>query len=76
MGLRSGQKTTEASKCTIPLAGIHTVGLDLGKRIFQVHRVDEEGDKVVNVWLRRADVEPFLAALPGRDGDVWRSRPT
>ena len=49
---------------TIPLEGIHTVGLDLGKRFFQVHGVDAQGVKLVNVRLRRADIEPFFAALP------------
>ena len=49
---------------SIPLEGIHTVGLDLGKRFFQVHGVDAKGGKVVDIRLRRSDVEPFFAALP------------
>ena len=64
MRSQTGQKTTEASMHTIPLAGIHPVGLDLGKRFSQVHGVDAQGDKVVHVRLHRSDVEPFFALLP------------
>ena len=43
---------------------ITTVGLDLAKRIFQVHAVDASGDVVVRKALRRSQVLPFFAKLP------------
>jgi transposase len=43
---------------------ITTVGLDLAKRIFQVHAVDASGGVVVRKALRRSLVLPFFAKLP------------
>jgi transposase len=43
---------------------ITTVGLDLAKRVFQVHGVDAAGGVVVRKALRRAQVLPFFAKLP------------
>jgi transposase len=43
---------------------ITTVGLDLAKRVFQVHGVDAAGSVVVRKTLRRAQVRPFFAKLP------------
>ena len=43
---------------------ITTVGLDLAKRIFQVHAVDASGDVVVRKALRRSQVLPFFTKLP------------
>ena len=43
---------------------IHTIGLDLGKRFFQVHGADERGAKVLIRRLRRDQVETFFGALP------------
>ena len=43
---------------------IITVGLDLAKRVFQVHGVDAAGGVVVRKALRRAQVLPFFAKLP------------
>jgi transposase len=43
---------------------ITTVGLDLAKRIFQVHAVDASGSVVVRKALRRSQVLPFFAKLP------------
>ncbi len=43
---------------------ITTVGLDLAKRVFQVHAVDAAGQVVVRKALRRAQVLPFFAKLP------------
>jgi transposase len=40
------------------------VGLDVGKRFFQVHGVDTRGAAVLQRKLRRAEVERFFAALP------------
>ena len=49
---------------------ITTVGLDLAKRIFQVHAVDASGDVVVRKALRRSQfcVLHQVAALPDRHG--------
>jgi transposase len=43
---------------------ITTVGLDLAKRVFQVHAVDASGDVVVRKALRRSQVLPFFTKLP------------
>jgi transposase len=39
------------------------IGLDLAKNVFQLHGVDGEGKVVIRRQLRRAQVEPFFAAL-------------
>ena len=41
-----------------------TIGLDLAKRVFQVHGVDAAGGVVARKALRRAQVLPFFAKLP------------
>ncbi len=43
---------------------ITTVGLDLAKRVFQVHAVDASGDVVVRKTLRRSQVLPFFTRVP------------
>jgi len=43
---------------------ITTVGLDLAKRVFQVHAVDASGKVVVRKALRRAQVLPFFTKVP------------
>ena len=43
---------------------IITIGLDLAKRVFQVHGVDATGQVVVRRALRRAQMVPFFARLP------------
>ena len=43
---------------------ITTVGLDLAKRIFQVHGADAKGRVVLQKKLRREDVLSFFAKLP------------
>lgn len=40
------------------------VGLDVGKRFFQVHGVDARGGVALQRKLRRGEVERFFAALP------------
>ena len=42
---------------------ISTIGLDLAKRVFQVHGIDVAGNVVVRKALRRAQVLPFFARL-------------
>lgn len=44
---------------------VSTIGLDIAKRVFQVHGVDEAGVVVQRRQLRRADVLKFFAKLPG-----------
>jgi transposase len=43
---------------------ITTIGLDLAKRVFQIHGVDAAGEVVIRKALRRAQVLPFFAKLP------------
>jgi transposase len=43
---------------------ITTLGLDLAKRVFQVHGIDEAGRTIVRQKLRRDQVESFFAELP------------
>lgn len=43
---------------------VTTIGLDIGKRVLQVHGADARGRKVLQRKLRREEVLPFFAALP------------
>src|SRR6476469_9908485 len=43
---------------------ITTIGLDLAKRVFQVHGIDAAGQAVVRKSLRRSQMLPFFAKLP------------
>jgi transposase len=43
---------------------VTTVGLDLAKRVFQVHGVDAVGQVIVRRKLQRAQVANFFAGLP------------
>lgn len=43
---------------------ITTVGIDLAKKVFQVHGVDEQGKASLKKQLKRAQVLPFFANLP------------
>lgn len=43
---------------------ISTIGLDLAKRIFQVHAINALGEVVIRKALRRSQVLPFFAKLP------------
>ncbi len=42
---------------------VTTIGLDIAKNVFQVHRVDKEGRAVLRKKLRRSQVLNFFAAL-------------
>src|SRR6516164_1202227 len=46
------------------MAEVTTIGLDLAKRVFQVHGVDAAGALVVRRTLRRQQVLAFFAKLP------------
>jgi transposase len=43
---------------------VTTIGLDLGKRVFQVHGIDASGRAVVRRKLQRSEIVAFFAALP------------
>jgi transposase len=43
---------------------VTTIGLDLAKKVFQVHGVDSVGDVVVRRTLRRSHVLTYFAKLP------------
>lgn len=43
---------------------VKLIGLDIAKRVFQVHGVDEAGEVMLVKRLRREAVIPFFAALP------------
>ena len=43
---------------------VSTIGLDLAKSVFQVHRADASGAVVVRKRLRRNQVRPFLRPSP------------
>ena len=44
---------------------VRTIGLDLAKSVFQVHGVDAQGRVVLRRQLRRSQLLPFFAGLPG-----------
>ena len=53
---------------------ISTIGLDLPKRVFQVYRINQEGEVVVQKQLIRSDVlswfgkiEPCLVGMVKKD---------
>src|ERR1700733_16045206 len=46
---------------------IARIGLDIAKRWFQIHAVDETGREVLNRKLPRENILGFLAALPACD---------
>ena len=56
---------------------ITTIGIDLAKKVFQVHGVDAEGKVVVARKLRRKEVLAFFAKLaPCLVGSALRARVT
>ena len=52
------------SKSIRNLSTVTRVGLDLAKRVFQVHAVDARGEIVVARKLTRSQLIPFFAELP------------
>jgi transposase len=46
------------------MSEVTTIGLDLAKRVFQVHGVDAAGAVVLRRQLKRRQVGPFFAKLP------------
>ena len=60
-------------KPILNLSTVTRVGLDLAKRVFQVHAVDAKGEIVVARKLTRSQLIPFFrqaAAVRGGDGGV------
>ena len=43
---------------------VTTMGLDLGKRVFQVHGVDAAGHVAVRRKLQRSEMAEFFTGLP------------
>src|SRR5512144_1630300 len=43
---------------------ITTVGIDLAKKVFQIHGVDQQGKLALKKSIKRAQVLPFFANLP------------
>ena len=43
---------------------VSTIGLDVGKNVFQVHGVDEAGEITLRKQLRRSQVLAFFKKLP------------
>ena len=47
-----------------PYAGVATIGIDLAKRVFQIHGIDSSGKVIVRRPVKRRDVLAFAAQLP------------
>lgn len=43
---------------------LRTIGLDVAKNVFQVHRVEADGRIAVRRQLRRSDLHRFFSRLP------------
>ncbi len=43
---------------------ITTVGIDLAKNVFQIHGVNDKGNKIVNKPLKRHQVLTYFIQLP------------
>lgn len=43
---------------------VTVIGLDIGKRVFQVHGVDRDGKVALQKKLRREEMRRFFSALP------------
>lgn len=46
------------------MSSISVIGLDIAKRVFQIHGIDERGAVVVRRQLRRGQVLSYFASLP------------
>jgi transposase len=57
------RRLSPCRKEAIPMQ-ISTIGIDLAKRVFQIHGVDRDGNIVLRRQLRRAQVLGFFAKLP------------
>ncbi|WP_410526013.1 hypothetical protein [Rickettsia endosymbiont of Polydrusus tereticollis] len=43
---------------------VTTIGIDIAKRIFQIHGVDKNGNTVLKKKLMREQILTFMANLP------------
>ena len=43
---------------------VNTIGVDIAKRVFQIHAADDAGEPVIRRQLRRRQVLPFFERLP------------
>ena len=43
---------------------VATIGIDLGKRVFQIHGIDRLGEIVTRRSVKRRELLPFAAKLP------------
>jgi hypothetical protein len=62
--LHSAERSGDRSKEKPSMNEVKAVGLDLAKRVFQVHGADAKGHPVLQKKLRREDVLTFFAKLP------------
>ncbi|STE53117.1 Uncharacterised protein [Edwardsiella tarda] len=46
------------------IMSIKTIGIDLAKELFQIHRTDEHGNRLFNKQLKRAKMRSFFANIP------------
>jgi transposase len=49
---------------TTPPASVATIGIDLGKKVFQIHGVDSSGKAAIRRSVKPRDVVAFAAQLP------------
>ena len=49
---------------TTTQTAVATIGIDLAKKVFQVHAVDSFGKVVIRRTVRRRELLPFAAKLP------------
>src|SRR5258707_737359 len=60
----TSEGATSVGKSIINLSSVTTVGLDLAKRVFQVHSIDASGRVVVAKAIRRNKLLELFASLP------------
>lgn len=57
-------RTELNDKREVHMTNITTIGIDIAKRIFQVHGVDKNGKTVLKKKLMRDQLLTFMANLP------------
>ena len=62
--LHSAERSGDRSEEKPFMNEVKAIGLDLAKRVFQVHGADAKGHPVLQKKLRREDVLTFFAKLP------------
>ncbi|SPW32405.1 Uncharacterised protein [Edwardsiella tarda] len=46
------------------IMSVKTIGIDLAKEVFQIHGIDEHGNRLFNKQLKRAKMLSFFANIP------------